>query len=76
MPVGIEELLAAPVFTWNDKQTVLLGGVRPTDRVVVYTAGGEEVMSRTGASSLDLGHLNPGMHIIKVGSRPAIKVAR
>ena len=76
LPVGIEEQLAAPEFTWKDKQTVLLGGVRPTDRVVVYTPGGEEVMSRTGASSLDLGHLNPGMYIIKVGSRPAIKVAR
>ena len=76
LPVGIEDQLTAPEFTWKDKATVLLGGVRPTDRVAVYTANGVEVMNRQGASSLDLGHLNPGMYIIKVGARPAIKIAR
>jgi hypothetical protein len=76
LPAGIGSLEQAPTYTYLDKETLLLGFVKPADQVNVYDMSGKKVWSKLGATKVSLKDMPKGVYVVKVGTCEPIKMIK
>jgi len=76
LPSGIENVAQPLTYTYLDSETILLGHVKPTDKVAVYNISGELVWEKMGATKVSLNGMPKGVYVVKVGNAESLKLIK